>query len=245
MIETLTPEQEALIPVYREKWKLIALSTEPIASHKSAVAVKVAYTLIGKKEPYILFCDSPNAASNTWLDILLFCNLSQLENPGEPELSFRNRLQNSLGSELISYLVSQADKPFESVKSQLVNQLEKPLWLQLRGQLEAELVSQLESQLVNQLYNQLQHLLPSRLTNISAHDAIQPEFRVCTACWLDFCISVLNCPHKFQQEWKVFQLLIRDCGWIFPYKNICLICERSIQMSFDNQQCVRRVTEEG
>jgi hypothetical protein len=27
LIESLTPEQEALIPVYREKWKAIALST--------------------------------------------------------------------------------------------------------------------------------------------------------------------------------------------------------------------------
>jgi hypothetical protein len=30
MIEKLTCEQEALVPVDREKWKAIALTTEPI-----------------------------------------------------------------------------------------------------------------------------------------------------------------------------------------------------------------------
>jgi hypothetical protein len=29
-IETLTPEQEALIPVYRDKWRAIALSNSPL-----------------------------------------------------------------------------------------------------------------------------------------------------------------------------------------------------------------------
>lgn len=30
LIESLTPEQEALIPVYRKKWRRIAFSTETI-----------------------------------------------------------------------------------------------------------------------------------------------------------------------------------------------------------------------
>ena len=37
-IEKLTPEQEALIPVYREKWKAIALSTEPIDRQEASLA---------------------------------------------------------------------------------------------------------------------------------------------------------------------------------------------------------------
>lgn len=67
-IESLTPEQEALIPVYREKWKAIsltaclanALSTEPINRQKASDAVKAAYTAVDKEEPEILFFDSPN-----------------------------------------------------------------------------------------------------------------------------------------------------------------------------------------
>lgn len=65
-IEKVTPEQEALIPVYREKWRAIALSTEPIARQKASLAVKAAYATIGKKEPEILFFDSPYAVLNAF-----------------------------------------------------------------------------------------------------------------------------------------------------------------------------------
>jgi hypothetical protein len=58
-IEKLTPEQEVLIPLYREKWKAITLSTELFDCQKAPEAVKLAYAAIGKQEPYILFCESP------------------------------------------------------------------------------------------------------------------------------------------------------------------------------------------
>ena len=63
LIEKLTPEQEALIPVYREKWRQIALSTKPIDRQKAAEAVKAAYKLIGESEPEIIYFDSPYAAA--------------------------------------------------------------------------------------------------------------------------------------------------------------------------------------
>ncbi|MEH1970354.1 MAG: DUF6745 domain-containing protein [Nostoc sp.] len=59
LIEKLTPEQEALIPVYRDKWRAIALSTERINREKATEAVKAAYVTIGFEEPEIIFCDSP------------------------------------------------------------------------------------------------------------------------------------------------------------------------------------------
>ncbi len=50
-IAQLTPEQEALIPVYWEKWEYWAICTEPIDKHKAAAAVKNVYPIIGFKEP--------------------------------------------------------------------------------------------------------------------------------------------------------------------------------------------------
>jgi hypothetical protein len=61
-IDKLTPEQEALLPVIREKWKAIALSTDRIDRQKVTVAVKATYRALNLAEPKILFFDSPLAA---------------------------------------------------------------------------------------------------------------------------------------------------------------------------------------
>lgn len=66
IITQLTPEQEALLPVYREKWRQIALSTERIDRQKAAETVKAAYRLMGKDEPEIIFFDSPYAAAKSF-----------------------------------------------------------------------------------------------------------------------------------------------------------------------------------
>ena len=67
MIETLTPEQEALIPVYREKWGKIELSTKPIDRQQAEIAVKNFYGAIGKKEPSVWIFTSPAAAKQELL----------------------------------------------------------------------------------------------------------------------------------------------------------------------------------
>jgi hypothetical protein len=54
-IEKLTPEQEALIPIYLEKWQKIALSTEAIDRQKASDAIKSAYNLINISEPKNFF----------------------------------------------------------------------------------------------------------------------------------------------------------------------------------------------
>ncbi len=49
-IHFLTPEQEALIPEYQEKWKRIYLSTQPIERNRAKAAVQGAYAVMGKAE---------------------------------------------------------------------------------------------------------------------------------------------------------------------------------------------------
>ena len=61
-INFLTPEQEALIPEYQQKWKRIYLSTQPIEHNRAKAAVQGAYAVMGKPEPEVIFCSSPRAA---------------------------------------------------------------------------------------------------------------------------------------------------------------------------------------
>ena len=76
----LSLEEKAMIPIYRKKWKDIAYSTEPIDREEAALAVKNAYAMIEKKEPKIIFFDSP------------FPALSNIGSRMVKELDFTNKL---------------------------------------------------------------------------------------------------------------------------------------------------------
>jgi len=67
----MTPEQEKLIPVARDKWMKIVRSTEKIDRDRAEKKIKAAYDLMGEKEPEVIFCDSPYAALDVvdWYDV--------------------------------------------------------------------------------------------------------------------------------------------------------------------------------
>ncbi|MBD2206634.1 hypothetical protein H6G33_19625 [Calothrix sp. FACHB-1219] len=105
-IDKLTPEQEALIPVYREKWRNIALSNERIDREKAAQAVKAAYIAIGKNAPNIIFYESPYLAlKNTIFDKLDY-------------------LKQELNNKVVSQL---NNSPISKLKKLQRDLLEKPL----------------------------------------------------------------------------------------------------------------------
>ncbi|WP_445300494.1 hypothetical protein [Microcoleus sp. BROC3] len=56
-VKKQTPEQAALIIVYREKWIAIALSTGSINCSQAAETIKSADCAIGKTAPTIIFVD--------------------------------------------------------------------------------------------------------------------------------------------------------------------------------------------
>lgn len=58
-ITSLTPEQEAKKAIYIEKFKQIALSTEPTDKAKAEKAIKDFYKYVNKPEPRIIWFDSP------------------------------------------------------------------------------------------------------------------------------------------------------------------------------------------
>lgn len=205
LIERLTPEQEALIPVYREKWRQIALSTKRIDRQQATEAVKAAYTEIHKPQPEILFFNSPDAARKNLTPSLL-----------------ESQLRNQTGKQLW-HLVTQLH---DQLQSQLGKQVKKYLQIHLHHQLHNQLGRQLRNQLWNQLQSQETTLL---------YNCIQPEGWAIDGSWFDFCVSVLNCAHE-PTEWKAFQLLVINCGWIFHFDKLCLVCDHPIQLSFDNQQ---------
>ena len=65
-LENLTPEQQAQLPIWRDKWIAIGLSCDPCDLAKSIPAVNEAYKAANLEPPkHILLCDSPMSGAIT------------------------------------------------------------------------------------------------------------------------------------------------------------------------------------
>ena len=234
-ITQLTPEQEALIPVYQEKWRAIALSTERIAREKAADAIRSVYTLLSKlypaffkQEPEVIFFDSPFAA-------LTKLALKELDLAEEKQLNKKldSQVYSEIGERIQDKLRGALrGKITKSIKSQLNTQL----LYKLENQLEIQLNRQLNQQLMEQLESQIDEQFGSNdLTDDLLCSIINPEEEWAEfISFIDFCISVLNCNYS-QREWTVFEALVKDCDWILPFEKICIVCDRPTKLSFDNE----------
>ena len=111
-ISRLTPEQDALIPIYQQKWQKIATSTEPIERDRAIAAINKTYAIMGKNKPAIQFFASPNQIKNEILT-------------QPPEI-----LAKQLGSPILKQPLSL------EISSSLHQQIESNLWTQLTAELQ-------------------------------------------------------------------------------------------------------------
>ncbi|MEH2262878.1 DUF6745 domain-containing protein [Nostoc sp.] len=266
LIENLTPEQEALIPVYREKWRAIALSTERIDRKKASEALKVAYTAFGFQDPEIIFCDSPYAAfSEMFLD--KFNQLIQ-----ELEFPIISRLNKSSGSRIkkqqklfqplpkllgkqIDFFYQLMDSPIcEAIPDAkiyhcLYLELDSIGWDYGHGLFYSHLMPELIIKIYDKLHDQPGTKSHNRIRKRlwfflikSLHSHIgnvywkswQPDKNATVVSVHDFYFKVLNFNHDVKQ-FQYYQSLITECGWIFAFEKVAIICDRPLHLRFDNE----------
>jgi hypothetical protein len=93
-IEKLTPAQEAQIPIYRERWRQCLTSNAPLDRERATAAVRLAYSVLGRPVPEILFFNGPYEVRDFWQQ----CDVPErLRKFGTPILfPFRNSLAKGL-----------------------------------------------------------------------------------------------------------------------------------------------------
>lgn len=264
-IEKLTPEQEALIPVCREKWRRLALSVEPIDRSLAADAVISAYALLGLPEPEIVFCDRPTIAWKTILRILIGEYLwNRVEWLLENEyIEIDDNVIENLGNKIANQLNRRNIR--QKLGTPLESKLEEELISKLRKQLNAELVSCKGSRVRDKIAGYLGRPLLSnywggcpestawgvarwqilnqgfdfecdcRIENTMNHAIVPGLWAKYKGVLFDFYISALGCSLYDRHRWSVFQALVQNCGYIFPYQKICFICDRPRILSLDSQ----------
>lgn len=202
-IEKLTPEQEALITVYAEKWRNIVFSTEPIDRPKAKESIKKAYALHGRKEPEVLFFDSTYAAHQKWEELIGSLSGKLLE-----------KISNKVGKHLEYHLTY---KLIFLVVDEVTSQI---IW-----ELHRKIINRLDSLIKRELHN--------NLTNLG--HCIIPEDWASEGSYVDFFLSVLKLNCSYKNEWLLFQEINKNCGIIFPFEEMVMVCDRPRILSFDNQ----------
>lgn len=130
-----------------------------------------------------------------------------------------------------------------SVGFKLNNELENRLRNLLKDTLNKQLDNKLQRQLQNSfgtlhswlsIWWQLKRVLQEHQPELQIFLTTDLQAWFFDASWFDFCISVVNCDYQ-QKEWEVFQSLLKDCGWIYPFERAYIVCDRPIKLSFDNE----------
>jgi hypothetical protein len=217
IITALTPEQELLIPVYREKWLPIAYSTAPLDRDREIAAINAAYRLSNYPEPEILFYDNPLKA------------IQSIARVGE-------RPHDYLGRDLtIKFLKRVFDHLTNIITRQITFDLRVKLVDRMRDVDSFPFESScLREQLTIDLdkFNpELEYQYTSEFTSSITRPAIWSVH----ACVIDFCISVLKLEYD-RQRWNTIQQLIQHCGFLIRFERVCIACPRPAKMLFDDNK---------
>lgn len=226
----ITPEQEALIPVYKEKWQRIILSAKPINYQKAREAIEVAYATVGRKQPVIIFCSSPFAALSRVIDIQLSIQFgdrlqaltdlyfdpyfpAMFRVCGKIDILYRDRDNYSSIWSLMEWHYRVLSEIQVIYKIQMTNKL--------RTIPDGEIKFYLYKYRKNSDLNPLN----------CAGNYISGKVELWSGA-VDYCVDVLHLYDR--TKWQVILSLIQECGWIFAFEGIAIVCDRPLKISLDS-----------
>jgi hypothetical protein len=133
------------------------------------------------------------------------------------------------------------------IDARLVKNIKKQVSNQILWQLQNKLYSSLHEELWNligaRIYStlnaqsDLMHTLNKEESDYfnPARDCLPTEYLIAQASMFDFCYSVLNCVSE-ETLWQAYQDLAQNCGWLWAYEKVCIVCERPYIISIDNEK---------
>jgi hypothetical protein len=243
-IKTLTPEEEALLPIVRDEWLKIGLATGPADRGAAQAAIADAYRIAGLEPPSVwVWLDSPCAGCLcAWI----------LASAGERLPNhIRTWARNRLGARVWNQMEQVWNQVGEQVHDQVYNLDE--VWDQVTNQVGAPTVSeesellwdpvrdQLQIRVWNQTYSEISDEISSRLLRVTRHHVLakvrqQVYFQVVAAikgqddaAWLSFFdffqrIGRLN---GLDQLTPILRAAAATSWW-WPFAGACVISERPV-----------------
>ena len=200
--------------------KYLTLSTTPIDAKKATETVKNIYVAIGHKAPQVIVCSSPPVADLNFLKQL------KIDSRSQNQISQKATGNLAWGKSLLKEL-------FQSVDVGLSLMFWKDLCDQIILEPDADciLVSEFEELAIN--YPESRKSESRAYSNYL--EPLTPTALVKEIHLTEFLISKcgITLDQKAQELLRCKQQLFEECGWIFPFENICLVCDRPLHIRFD------------
>lgn len=214
-------EQLEAVPRYIRKWFEIATSTERIDCTRVKHIIGEIYSLLGLNLPPLHFFDSPQGAMAKLEEVICRGNYA-------PLVDLYSQWEDELKKRLCLDIMGYPDARLCPVE------LRKRLNEVLRPQLDYGLHSGIISGIWHKRNSSIFKTQPWYYRQYYSRGFISPEFWAPDGCYLDWLITELKCEHS-PSHWRLFQALINECGWVMPFEEICLVCERPTKISFDSE----------
>ncbi|MEA5469268.1 DUF6745 domain-containing protein [Spirulina sp. 06S082] len=210
LIEEIKSEQIDMIKNYYKKWSDLAFSTTPIEFDRAIDAIENIYVWLDLQKPKFIFCKSPKE---------IVKNLESM-NPSSI-IPFSEE-------EIFSNLINQIDCQLNDFKGATIFDQEKCFIIKEKCFIIENRIEFLHENVWDEFDSIPYREIISEIMSILIESLAQGGY-------LEFCISVLNCVHE-SKAWKLYQDLAIECSsWIFPFKDICLVCDRPRILSFDSE----------
>ena len=217
-----TSQQIQIVSSYKEKWVKIATNTNRVDRSKAEEVIHKIYKLLNLDVPVIRFVDSPGSSTLLLKELIEKQNYSPLQSLSK---EFQSCLKEQItrqisGNSTISVYPIGVGFPDNELRPQLGHELHYAV-------MSSAFSISLGSQVVGTTFT-------TQSWNYS-YCYISPQDWACDACYLDWLCNILKCQHD-PTLWQIFETLLTECGWIFPFKEVCIIADRPTEIYFDNNK---------
>jgi hypothetical protein len=277
MINELTEEQKALLPVYRDKWMKIGLSTGPADRTKAEDAIRRAYKIAALDEPkqiiwstsplvgWIVVCILKNdkmmkklfkeyqkLGDSVWASVGNSVWASVGDSVGDSvEDSVEDSVGDSVGDSVwdsvgdsvrASVRASVRNSVWDSVRDSIWDSVRDSVWDSVRASVRDSIWDSVRASVRDSVRNSVGDSVGDSVwdsvgDSVKGFNYFETIFGSHEAHWLgfyDYFFEVL----KLESCSKLIPLMdfAKEGGWFYPYKNVCMVTERPIEIHMKDQR---------
>ena len=236
-IERLTPEQEAMLPVTRDKWLTIGLSTEPGDHAVAEQAIRDAYHVAGLEPPSLVL----------WLSSPLHGAVAGAMLASEPKKFAQVRAQvgDQVGAQVRAQVGDQVwdqvgaqvgAQVRDQVWDQVWDQVGDQVWDQVGAQVRDQVGAQVRAQVRDQVWDQVWAQVGAQVRAQVGAQVYRAGYGLHDAAWLSFYEFFLSqCGLEACAKLLPLMQLAQHSGWWWSFKSVCIATEKPSALHCDEQ----------